>query len=220
MEKYFWFSWLGFIPLTCAYDVLSPDLSDFEFVFLRRRLEFSDFQVCASRAMPDFSWFSSGSDFSFAVFIVRAWALSSPEVFTVPTKICRLWALVSALVGKSSHLGCTTGFAPQIRHPGCSIPAREQAAAACHFCVDYVLSVGGRAVPCLVEAEFFLCCPCCVRSLRSILAVRALPVGSVFTRRAAPTFPSTFHRHVRGIVVLPILDLLASCCASALLQGF
>jgi hypothetical protein len=83
---------LGFIPSACAYDVLSPDLSDFEFVFLFRRLEFSDFQVRASRRCPIF--LGSAQDrislLHFAVFVVRARALSPAEVFTVPAEICRL----------------------------------------------------------------------------------------------------------------------------------
>jgi hypothetical protein len=61
---------------------------------------------------------------------------------------------VSMLAGESSRLGRAAGFRPQIPRPGRSIPPREQAAAAGHFCVDFVLSVGGRAVPHPVEAKF------------------------------------------------------------------
>jgi hypothetical protein len=68
---------------------------------------------------------------------------------------------VSALVGESSRLGRAAGFGPQIPCPGRSIPAREQAIAAGHFHVDFVLSIGGQAVPGAVEAELFFSAAAC-----------------------------------------------------------
>jgi hypothetical protein len=108
---------------------------------------------------------------------------------------------VSMLAGESSRLGRAAGFRPQIPRPGRSIPPREQAAAAGHFCVDFVLaSVAGR-FPIRWKPNFVSLLPPVLHSFSQVnLALRALPVWSVFTRRAAPTFPSGFHR--QGIVFL------------------